>query len=96
MAVTRVTPSRPTRRPINTSREEASVQEPQAYGLRSSVILNLVLFTFFALTFFKPSTARDWHSFGAFSAFLVALFTEIRSPAPCSPAPFAPGEAGRI
>jgi hypothetical protein len=28
-------------------------------------------------TFFKPQTTRDWHSFGAFSAFLVALFTEM-------------------
>ena len=31
----------------------------------------------FAFTFFKPQTARDWRSFGAFSAFLVALFTEM-------------------
>lgn len=51
--------------------------EPQAYGLWSLVILNSVLFIFFAFSFFKPSTARDWRSFGAFSAFLVALFTEM-------------------
>ena len=25
----------------------------------------------------KPQTKRDWRSFGAFSAFLVALFTEM-------------------
>jgi protein-S-isoprenylcysteine O-methyltransferase Ste14 len=30
-----------------------------------------------AYTFFKPQTKRDWRSFGAFSAFLVALFTEM-------------------
>jgi protein-S-isoprenylcysteine O-methyltransferase Ste14 len=53
------------------------MQEPQAYGLWSLVILNSVLFIFFAFTFFKPTTARDWRSFSAFSAFLVALFTEM-------------------
>lgn len=53
------------------------MEEPQAYGLWSLVILNSVLFIFFAFTFFKPNTARDWRSFGAFSAFLVALFTEM-------------------
>jgi protein-S-isoprenylcysteine O-methyltransferase Ste14 len=53
------------------------MQEPQAYGLWSLVVLNSVLFIFFAFTFFKPNTARDWRSFGAFSAFLVALFTEM-------------------
>jgi len=31
----------------------------------------------FAYTFFKPQTTRDWRSFGAFSTFLVALFTEM-------------------
>ena len=31
----------------------------------------------FAYTFFKPQTSRDWRSFGAFSAFLVALFAEM-------------------
>lgn len=51
--------------------------EPQAYGLWSLVVLNSVLFIFFAFTFFKPKTGRDWRSFGAFSAFLVALFTEM-------------------
>jgi protein-S-isoprenylcysteine O-methyltransferase Ste14 len=31
----------------------------------------------FALSFSKPQTPRDWRSFGAFSAFLVALFAEM-------------------
>jgi len=53
------------------------MQEPQTYGLWSLVILNSAMFIFFAFTFFKPNTARDWRSFGAFSAFLVALFTEM-------------------
>ena len=48
-----------------------------AYGLWSLVIVNSVVFILFAYTFFKPRTGRDWRSFGAFSAFLVALFTEM-------------------
>jgi protein-S-isoprenylcysteine O-methyltransferase Ste14 len=41
------------------------------------VIINSIIFILFAYTFFKPRTGRDWRSFGAFSAFLVALFTEM-------------------
>ena len=48
-----------------------------AYGLWSLVIINSAIFIFFAFTFFKPQTKRDWRSFGAFSAFIVALFTEM-------------------
>jgi len=48
-----------------------------AYGLWSLVILNSAIFIMFAFSFAKPRTARDWRSFGAFSAFLVALFTEM-------------------
>jgi methanethiol S-methyltransferase len=47
------------------------------YGLWSLVVINSAIFIFFAFTFFKPQTKRDWRSFGAFSAFLVALFTEM-------------------
>ena len=47
------------------------------YGLWSLVILNSLVFIIFAFSFFKPRTQRDWRSFGAFSAFLVALFTEM-------------------
>ena len=53
------------------------MQDTQAYGLWSLVLLNSVLFIFFAFTFFKPRTVRDWRSFSAFSAFLVALFAEM-------------------
>lgn len=49
----------------------------QAYGLWGLVLINSVIFIMFAFTFFKPKTSRDWRSFGAFSAFLVALFTEM-------------------
>mgnify|MGYP001348870709 CR=1 FL=1 len=48
-----------------------------AYGLWTLVAINSAVFILFAFSFFKPRTARDWRSFGAFSAFLVALFTEM-------------------
>ncbi len=48
-----------------------------AYGLWSLVIINSAIFILFAFSFFKPQTKRDWRSFSAFSAFLVALFTEM-------------------
>ena len=48
-----------------------------AYGLWSLVIVNSLVFILFAFSFAKPQSRRDWRSFGAFSAFLVALFTEM-------------------
>ena len=48
-----------------------------AYGLWGLVLVNSVVFILFAYSFFKPRTKRDWRSFGAFSAFLVALFAEM-------------------
>jgi protein-S-isoprenylcysteine O-methyltransferase Ste14 len=48
-----------------------------AYGLWLLVILNSAVFIIFAFSFFKPQTKRDWRSFGAFSAFIVALFVEM-------------------
>lgn len=50
---------------------------PSAYGLWSLVAMNSLVFIIFALSFAKPQSSRDWRSFGAFSAFLVALFTEM-------------------
>lgn len=47
------------------------------YGLWFLVLLNSAVFILFAFSFFKPRTTRDWRSFGVFSAFLVALFTEM-------------------
>jgi protein-S-isoprenylcysteine O-methyltransferase Ste14 len=52
-------------------------ETPPAYGLWSLVIINSAIFIIFAFSFFKPRTQRDWRSFGAFSAFIVALFTEM-------------------
>ncbi len=48
-----------------------------AYGLWLLVFINSAIFIIFAFSFFKPRTSRDWRSFGAFSAFLVALFAEM-------------------
>ena len=48
-----------------------------AYGLWALVVINSAIFIIFAFSFTKPNTRRDWRSFGAFSAFLVALFTEM-------------------
>lgn len=48
-----------------------------AYGLWLLVIINSAVFIIFAFSFARPTTKRDWRSFGAFSAFLVALFTEM-------------------
>jgi len=48
-----------------------------AYGLWVLVILNSAVFIIFAFSFFKPRTKRDWRSFSAFSAFIVALFVEM-------------------
>ncbi len=48
-----------------------------AYGLWSLVIINSLVFIIFAFSFTKPKSPRDWRSFGAFSGFIVALFTEM-------------------
>jgi protein-S-isoprenylcysteine O-methyltransferase Ste14 len=53
------------------------MSETPAYGLWSLVIINSLVFIIFAFSFAKPQSPRDWRSFGAFSAFLVALFTEM-------------------
>ena len=48
-----------------------------AYGLWPLVFLNTALFAVFAFSFFHPRTHRDWRVMGGFSAFLLALFTEM-------------------
>jgi protein-S-isoprenylcysteine O-methyltransferase Ste14 len=51
--------------------------EAPAYGLWPLVFVNAAVFIIFAFSFTRPQTKRDWRSFGAFSAFLIALFTEM-------------------
>jgi len=48
-----------------------------AYGLWTLVVINSAVFIIFAYSFTKPMSPRDWRSFGGFSAFIVALFTEM-------------------
>lgn len=48
-----------------------------AYGLWSLVVINSAVFIIFAFSFFNPRTSRDWRTFGTFSAFLIAMFTEM-------------------
>jgi len=47
------------------------------YGLWTLVILNSAIFIIFAFSFTKPKSTTDWRSLGAFSAFILALFTEM-------------------
>ena len=48
-----------------------------AYGLWFLAALNAAVFIFFAFSFARPASPRDWRSLGAFSAFVVALFAEM-------------------
>ena len=47
------------------------------YGLWVLVVFNSLLFIIFAASFFRPQSRRDWRVLGGFSAFVVALFTEM-------------------
>jgi hypothetical protein len=58
-------------------REAMMNGEAPTYGLWVLVAVNSAIFILFAFSFLEPRTKRDWRSFGAFSAFLVALFTEM-------------------
>src|SRR6266545_5128812 len=66
------------RRPASgTGKDNTMKTDVPAYGLWGLVIINSLVFIIFAFSFTRPRTSRDWRSFGAFSAFLVALFTEM-------------------
>ena len=53
------------------------MNETSSYGLWSLVIINSLFFIAFAFSFTRPRTSRDWRSLGAYSAFILALFTEM-------------------
>ena len=53
------------------------MNDAPAYGLWSLVVVNSLVFIVFAFSFARPQSSRDWRFFGAFSGFLVALFTEM-------------------
>jgi protein-S-isoprenylcysteine O-methyltransferase Ste14 len=47
------------------------------YALWSLVVINSAIFIFLAFSFWQPKTKRDWRAFSGFSAFIIALFTEM-------------------
>lgn len=47
------------------------------YGLWPAVAVNSLVFIMFAFSFVRPRSLTDWRAFGTFSAFIVALFTEM-------------------
>jgi hypothetical protein len=49
----------------------------QDYGLWPLVVINSLLLIVFAASFFHPRSQRDWRVMGTYSAFIVALFTEM-------------------
>ena len=51
--------------------------ESYAYGMWPAVVINAGIFIFFAFSYLKPKKRREWRSMGAFSAFVIALFTEM-------------------
>lgn len=53
------------------------MKHESAYGMWSLVVVNAAIFIIFAFSFARPRSSRDWRSLGAFSAFIVALFTEM-------------------
>src|SRR5262245_49040013 len=47
------------------------------YGLWPAVAFSSILVIFFAASFFRPQSRRDWRTLGGFSAFVVARFAEM-------------------
>lgn len=50
---------------------------PYGYGFWSLVVVNAAIFVLLTLSFLTPVRRREWRSFGVFTAFVVALFTEM-------------------
>ncbi len=51
--------------------------ETYAYGMWPVALVSIGIFIFFTLSYLKPKKRWEWRSMGAFSAFVVALFTEM-------------------
>ncbi len=47
------------------------------YGNWFLVLVNIILFTYFLKSSFKPRTKTDWRTFNSFGAFIIALFAEM-------------------
>lgn len=54
-----------------------SYLDQYAYGLWGRVLVNIVFLVGFTYHIFKPQAKREWRSMGAYTAFAVALFTEM-------------------
>jgi protein-S-isoprenylcysteine O-methyltransferase Ste14 len=52
-------------------------QRGDARGFWSLVVFNAAFFVIFVVSFLTPLRRREWRSFGMYSAFIVALFTEM-------------------
>ena len=48
-----------------------------SYGDWSLAFVYTLVFAILAFLFYRPKTGRDWRAFGAFTAFLAALFIEM-------------------
>ena len=48
-----------------------------SFGLWGLALANAAVFILFASSFYRLRTARDWRTFGAFAAFVIALFAEM-------------------
>lgn len=48
-----------------------------SYGDWSLAVIYTLVFALIALFFYRPASSRDWRAFGAFTAFLAALFIEM-------------------
>lgn len=51
--------------------------ESYAYGMWPLVMINATIFIIFVFSFLKPKKRWEWRSMGGFTAFVVALFTEM-------------------
>lgn len=56
---------------------EPDMSTDEGYDLWWLVILNSLIFIVFAFSFIRPKTKLDWRALAGFSAFIVALFTEM-------------------
>ncbi|WP_449274505.1 methyltransferase family protein [Kocuria carniphila] len=58
-------------------RKGPAMSAEYGYGLWWLVALNSLVFIVFAASFVQPKTKLDWRALGGFSAFVVAMFTEM-------------------
>jgi protein-S-isoprenylcysteine O-methyltransferase Ste14 len=57
--------------------QHLSIEEGYAYGQWGTMIVSILIFSYFVLLFAQPMKKVEWRSLGVYEAFLVALFTEM-------------------